>query len=103
MKRSASAINKEEIQMRAVISVMGKDQSGIIAKVATALSEEDVNILDISQTILQDVFAMIMLVDLEKSKLHFSDLVEKLNAVGREKHVTIHLQKEDVFDSMHHI
>ncbi|MBO4954478.1 MAG: ACT domain-containing protein [Clostridia bacterium] len=89
--------------MRAVISVMGKDQSGIIAKVATALSDAEVNILDISQTILQDVFAMIMLVDLTNCKMNFRDLVECLNAVGREKNVTIHLQKEEVFESMHHI
>lgn len=89
--------------MRAVISVTGKDQSGIIAKVATALSDADVNILDISQTILQDLFAMIMLVDLTGCKLNFRDLAERLNEVGREKHVTIHLQKEDVFESMHHI
>ena len=89
--------------MRAVISVMGKDQSGIIATVATALAEADVNILDISQTILQDVFAMIMLVDLSNCKLNFRDLVDQLNEVGRTKHVTIHLQKEEVFESMHHI
>lgn len=89
--------------MRAVISVTGKDQSGIIAKVATALSDADVNILDISQTILQDVFAMIMLVELSNCKLNFRELVERLNEVGREKHVTIHLQKEEVFESMHHI
>lgn len=89
--------------MRAVISVMGKDQSGIIAKVATALSDAGVNILDISQTILQDVFTMIMLVDLTECKLEFKDLTERLNEVGKEKNVTIHLQKEEVFDSMHHI
>lgn len=89
--------------MRAVISVMGKDQSGIIARVATALSDAGVNILDISQTILQDVFTMIMLVDLTACKLEFKGLKERLNEVGKEKNVTIHLQKEEVFDSMHHI
>ena len=87
----------------AVISVLGKDKVGIIAKVSTLLADNKININDISQTILDDIFTMIMLVDLKDHKIEESDIVEKLNALGEELGVTITIQHTDLFDKMHRI
>ena len=89
--------------MKAIVSVLGKDKKGIIAKVSTALYEEDVNIMDISQTIMQSsYFTMIMAVELpEKARL--DDLVKKLNALSEEIGVEIRIQHEDIFNSMHRV
>ena len=87
----------------AVISVIGKDRVGIIAGVATLLSQNDINIKDISQTILDDIFTMIMLVDLQDHEIENSDITEKLNALGEELGVTITIQHTDLFDKMHRI
>ncbi|EGD48753.1 ACT domain-containing protein [Ruminiclostridium papyrosolvens DSM 2782] len=89
--------------MRAVITVIGKDKVGIIAAVSNILAESDVNILDISQTILQDVFTMIMLVDISKCNIPFHNLSEKLEAKGVELCLKIQIQHEDIFNSMHRI
>ncbi len=89
--------------MRAVVTVMGIDKPGIIAKVSTCLSECGVNILDINQTIMQNIFTMIMLVDITNSNVDFSTVTERLEAVGTEMEVQITFQHEDIFNSMHRI
>ena len=89
--------------MRAIVTVMGVDKTGIIAKTSALLAENEVNILDITQTILQDFFTMVMLVDVEKSKISFSDLSDKLEVLGQELGLEIRIQHEDIFNSMHRI
>ncbi len=89
--------------MRAVVTVIGKDKTGIISKVSTFLAERGVNILDISQTILQDYFAMIMLVDLTKSNAKLASLAEECAALGEKIGMSIHLQHEDIFNAMHSV
>lgn len=89
--------------MRAVITVIGKDKIGIIYRVSKILSEYKINIEDISQTILQDVFTMVMLVDLSKSTCKFTDLKGELENVGKEIGMTIRIQNEDIFNAMHTI
>lgn len=87
--------------MKAVITVVGQDKKGIIAKVSTVLYENDINILDISQTIMEDMFTMIMMVDMRSAKTR--EVSEKLQEVATEMGVSIHLQNEEVFKSMHRI
>ncbi|MDI9514465.1 MAG: ACT domain-containing protein [Clostridiaceae bacterium] len=89
--------------MKAVITVLGHDRIGIIASVTGVLAEEGINILDISQTIMQNIFTMIMLVDLSKMKSGFSKLGDKLEKVGAQLGVEIRLQREEIFNSMHRI
>ena len=89
--------------MRAVITVIGKDMVGILAKVSTFCAEHDVNVVDVSQTILQDMFCMIMLVDLEKSTVPFTEFSDKVTAIGKEMSLSIHVMHEDIFNSMHRI
>lgn len=88
---------------KAILTVIGKDKSGIIASVSTMLAEHKVNIEDISQTILQDYFTMIMLVSLDNATLTFSGLVEKCNECGDKIGVKIILQHEDIFNAMHRV
>ncbi|MCX7842381.1 MAG: ACT domain-containing protein [Clostridia bacterium] len=89
--------------MKAVITVIGKDRVGIIASVSSILAESNVNILDISQTIMQDMFTMIMLVDISKACVGFNDLNDKLEKKGQELGLSIRIQHEDIFNSMHRI
>lgn len=89
--------------MRAIITVIGIDQIGIIAEVSTLLSEEKVNILDISQTILDDYFTMTMLVELDSLEISLDELKNKLNEKGEKLGVSIKLQHEEIFRSMHRI
>jgi ACT domain-containing protein len=89
--------------MKAIVTVIGKDRMGIIAKVSGILAENMVNIMDISQTILQDYFAMIMLVDLTEMKVAFSDLSKKLEEKGKTAGVQIRIQREEIFKAMHQI
>ena len=89
--------------MRAVITVIGKDRVGIIAAVSNILADRSVNILDISQTIMQDMFTMIMLVDISGMSIIFSELSDKLEEKGRELGLSIRIQHEDIFNSMHRI
>ena len=88
---------------KAIITVVGKDKVGIISGVANLLSENNVNILDISQTILQDMFTMMMLVDVDGSKYNVAELGELLSAKGKELGVEIRIQLEEIFESMHRI
>ena len=87
--------------MKAIVSVIGKDKKGIIAKVSTALYEMEINIENISQTIMQEYFTMIMAVDLKDSKLKFNEIAEKLDALGKENAVEILIELPSIFDSMH--
>jgi ACT domain-containing protein len=89
--------------MKAIVTVIGKDRVGIIAKVSGVLAENMVNIMDISQTILQEYFVMIMLVDLTDMKLSFSDLSQILAEKGKTAGVQIKIQREEVFKAMHQI
>lgn len=89
--------------MKAVVTVIGKDQKGIIARISGILFENDVNILDISQTIMQDMFTMIMLVDIESETVTFKQIVEKLEEAEKEIGLSIHVQREEIFTSMHRI
>ncbi len=89
--------------MRAVVTVLGSDKVGIIAKVTAVLAEYNVNILDITQTIMQSIFTMIMLVDISKSSIPFSKLVDILSDTGKELGVDIKTQHEDIFKSMQEI
>jgi ACT domain-containing protein len=89
--------------MKAIVTVIGKDKVGIIAQVSAVLAENMVNILDISQTILQDYFTMIMLVDLTHIKISFSELSRKLNEKGEIIGLQIKIQREEVFSAMHKI
>lgn len=89
--------------MKAILSVVAKDQIGIIAKVSTLLAENSVNIMDISQTILQDYFTMIMLVDTAACPLQFTQLSALLAEEGRKSGLDIHIQREDIFNAMHRI
>ena len=89
--------------MRAVVTVVGKDKTGIIAKVSTFLAEKQVNILDISQTILEDYFAMIMLVDMTNSTQKLADLAEECRVMGEKIGMSVHIQHEDIFNAMHSI
>jgi len=89
--------------MRAIVSVVGKDQVGIIAAVCNTLSAEQVNVLDISQTILQEYFVMIMLTDLTACQTPFAKLSEELAQMGANKGLDIRIQREDIFNAMHRI
>ncbi|MDP4153608.1 MAG: ACT domain-containing protein [Bacillota bacterium] len=89
--------------MRAVITVVGKDTVGIIAKVSGYCSEHKINIVDISQSVLSDLFCMIMIVDIKNSDIHFSDLVDRLDMFGKTLGLDIHTMHEDIFNSMHKI
>ncbi len=89
--------------MKAVITVMGKDRKGIIAKVATVLSESGANIDDISQTIMQGIFTMVMLVDLESLEVSFGELQESLQACALALGMEIRVQREEIFTAMHQV
>lgn len=88
---------------RAVVTVVGRDRKGIIAAVSTALSEREVNILDISQTILQEYFNMIMIVDLEDCTVDLPTLKQELSLLGEKHGVVISCQHDDIFRFMHRI
>ena len=88
---------------KTIITVVGKDTVGIIARVCTYLADNDINILDISQTIVQDFFNMMMIVDRTHSRKHVLETAEELEKLGEEIGVIIKCQREDIFNSMHRI
>lgn len=88
---------------RAIITVVGKDTVGIIAKVCTYLADNQINILDISQTIVQEFFNMMMIVDLTKSVKAFDVISDELTKIGKDTGVQVKCQLEDIFDKMHRI
>ncbi len=89
--------------MKSVITVMGKDGVGIIAKVSALLAENEINIVDISQTTYEDQFLMVMVVDMKLSKIQFNEAVARLKALGEEIGQKIQVRHKTVFDSMHRI
>ena len=88
---------------RAIITVIGKDMRGIIAKVSGLLYENNVNIMDITQTTMQDMFTMIMLCDITESAVKFDELAGALDKLGETMGQSIRIQHEDIFNSMHRI
>lgn len=89
--------------MRAVITVIGKDMVGILAKVSTECSNHNINVLEVTQSILQDMFAMIMMVDISKSDIPFTDFADMLDKIGSDMGLSIHTMHEDIFNAMHTI
>ncbi len=89
--------------MKAVITVTGKDAMGIIAKVSTECAEKGANIVEITQSVLSEYFAMIMIADIDNLKIPFSDFVDSLDAIGKASGLAIHTMHEDIFNTMHHI
>jgi len=88
---------------RIIVSVIGRDRVGIISTVSAVLADAQANILDISQSVMEEFFVMIMMVDIEKASLSFADLKQRLNAKGDEMGLKIDAQHEDVFKYMHRI
>jgi len=89
--------------MKAIVSVFAKDSKGITAYVTSLLAENEINILDISQTLMQEYFAMIMLVDLTDCVRPFHELAAELKEKGMERALDIHIQRQDIFEAMHRI
>ena len=89
--------------MKAIVTVLGKDRVGIMSTVCALLAQHNVNILDISQTILQEYFTMVMLVDASACDLPFGDLAALLEQEGKDRDLSIRAQREDIFNSMHRI
>lgn len=89
--------------MKIIITVIGNDKPGIIAKVSTALADSQVNIEDISQTLMQDKFTMLMLCDISKATLSLKEIQNCLYELGQQIGVSIHVQHEDIFNAMHKI
>ncbi len=89
--------------MKAVLTVVGKDTVGILAKVSTECAKYNVNILDVSQSILQDMFCMIMIGDVDKLNIPFGDFSDAMSKLGEEIGMSVHVMHEDLFNSMHRI
>ena len=89
--------------MRAVITVLGKDTVGILAKVSAECAGADVNIIEVTQSILQDMFAMIMFVDITNCSIPFSVLSDRLVKIGDDMNLKVHVMHEDIFNAMHRI
>ena len=89
--------------MKAIVTVVGKDQVGIIAAVCVKLAEYNINVLDISQTVMQGYFTMMMVVDVSACSLPLAELVVIMDEMGKERGLSIRLQREDIFEAMHRI
>ncbi len=89
--------------MKAVITVVGKDAVGILARVSTACAERGANIIEVSQSILQDMFCMIMMADIDGCEKGLTELSDALSAIGKAQNLDIHVMHEDIFNSMHRI
>ena len=94
---------RKAIKMKAVITVTGKDTKGIIAKVSTRCADFGANIVDITQSVLQDYFAMMMLVEIDELSVSFGDFVDELKVLGEQNGLLIQAMHEDIFNSMHRI
>lgn len=95
--------NYTEHHMKTILTVIGKDQTGIIAGVSQQLYELNINILDVSQTIMGDFFTMIMLLDLSKVDSPFDEIKQILTETGDRLKVKVNLQREEIFDAMHRL
>ena len=89
--------------MKAIVTVIGKDRVGIMSAVCTLLAEHNVNVLDISQTVLQDYFTMVMLVDTAACTASIGEMADLLEQAGKEQELSIRIQREDIFNAMHRI
>ncbi len=89
--------------MKAIVTVVGKDRVGIIANVCTLLAEYQVNILDISQTVMEGYFTMMMATDVSACSVPLAELVTRMETVGKEMGLSIRVQREDIFEAMHRI
>ncbi len=89
--------------IKTIVTVIGVDKVGIIARVSTLLAQYNANILDINQTVMQEYFTMIMMVDIQGCSVSFEDLKRKLTELGEEMGMTIHVQREEIFNAMHRI
>ncbi len=89
--------------MEAVITVVGKDAVGILAKVCTMCAEHNVNVEEVSQSILRGTFAMIMIVNVENCTIKFREFAVKMNEAGKELNVDIHCTRQELYDAMHRI
>lgn len=89
--------------MKAVITVIGHDMVGILAKVSAICAQQNVNVLEVTQSVMQDLFAMIMLADISGMTQDFSALVDQMEQLGKELGLSIHVMHEDIFNSMHRI
>lgn len=89
--------------MKAIVTVVGKDAVGIIANVCTALAQYNVNVMDISQTVMQGYFTMMMVVDVSNASAPVAELAQKLDEKGKEMNLSIRLQREDIFEAMHRV
>lgn len=89
--------------MRAVITVIGKDNVGILHKVSGICTEYKTNVIEVTQSVLQDMFAMVMLVDISNMTNDFVEMVDRMTALGEELGLSIHTMHEDIFNSMHSI
>ena len=89
--------------MKAIVTVVGKDRVGIIANVCTALAGFNVNVLDISQTVMQGYFTMMMATDISASTVPMAQLASELDRLGKEMCLSIRIQREDIFEAMHRI
>lgn len=89
--------------MKAVISVVGKDRVGILARVSNTCFECNANVVDVTQSVLKDMFVMMMLVDISNLSVDFSTMAKKMSALGEEIGVVVHVMHEDIFNSMHRI
>lgn len=89
--------------MKAVVAVIGKDTVGILAKISTICAKYNANVMDVTQTIMQDMFAMTMLIDISKCSSEYGVLAEQLKKAGEEMNLQVHVMHEDIFNSMHKI
>ena len=89
--------------MKAIVTVVGKDQVGIIASVCVKLAEYNVNVLDINQTVMQGYFTMMMAVDVSECKVPLAELVEIMEALGKDMGLSIRVQREDIFEAMYRV
>ena len=89
--------------MKAIVTVVGKDRVGIIAGVCTALAKYNVNVLDISQTVMQGYFTMMMATDVSMSSIPMAQLATELEQIGKDMGLSIRIQREDIFEAMHRI
>ena len=89
--------------MLAVITVTGKDTVGVLAKVCSECAEVNANVIDVSQTVMQGLFAMIMMVEIDKLNCSFSDMIDRMESLGKSMGYVIHVMHEDIFNSMHRI
>lgn len=89
--------------MRAVLTVIGKDTVGILSKVSAVCANHDANITEVTQSVLQDMFAMIMMIDIQRLNVSFADFSDEMAELGKGLNLSIHVMHEDIFNSMHRI